>query len=1475
VARVKVATGIHVSALRDFTRPETIVRRRVEWGIDATPRKLAPDWAGPNDPLVGCSRNGALVTDWDAQLADGDFVHYWARPGIEIAVGATLFSAIAAAAPLWNMLVLGLLLRMLIPSARKPAQPGDDSSATYGFTNLQRNVRGEGTAIQVTYGQNRVAGPVVNEYIRSSIDANGNPLSEYVALILLGEGPIYAVGDKTEDGGPFREEDSTGLATLEINNLPASSYGGVEAHVRLGTLDQEAIAEFADPVLAFEVAKTLRDTQTPAESPTGLTHATTVNDVPGATTAIATIGQFPAGNANITKWGLAGPSGGPAQESYTSGDDADEFTAILEFPQGLVSYSLSTGAALTNTAIFQFRYCEVDGSGVPFGSYVVLPAEQATLAREGLVRLESRHRFYLPSSYSAPTIGLFAQSRALAAANPGLYTTVAGTFTPAGPSELEFSVAFWTKRRNTQANGTENILFQWWDSAGQEGFIVSAIGSALGGTLKFTFGTGGSTQTFVSTAVANTTDVTNWHFIVATYEAEYDGTNTRVRFYVDGVLRAATTGSTQAVLDSTATLRIGSNSHTAPTQGADAHFDETTVWSRCLTPYEVASKWNGGLPSATDAAASGLIIGGRFDNGTGVSPNLGLPAFGPHASGAWILGSGTNAAADPALSASAGIVRVPEQGTPKRGKFLVECLRLDTEDTESHRISEVSFQSIQLRTFQQYTYPGMALLAVKVPATDQLSGSAPLITVRTDGRLVPVWDGADATYPNMVATYSRNPAWVAADALLNTDYGLGSVYKPSDLDVGAFVEFANFCDTRVYDNLDRARIVTANYLDSAAEAVTFTGPYTAAGALGAVYGDVIRYRVASLPLNFPQPTTEPTGKYLKPILAGLTPGAPAWLTATAALAAQEIVFVEFRPADSSFYIYTRTTQTLGAGQSTYTVSGGQSEANGLEMHDVRCRFDGVFDRTDNSAWDAVLQILATARAAPVRIGSRVSIFFDDVAEPVALIGMGSIIEGSWSQGFMGVSDRPNAESTEINDELRNWEGVPVEDEHPTVTDPGSASSFRWRRVRSEGVTRRGQAKRNLRRDLNAFALVRRWCAFDMGIDALPLVPGEVAYISHDVPQYGLSGRIHTADSTTSIKLDRPITLEAATSYQVQIQDTSSGTRETRAITSVAGTYAAGAAITVSPAFGFTPEKDDTYALGEVALGEAKLFRLVESKFDPQTLRRRTRWLEYVEDAYDDEFGTLPLTGTSALPVPAAPLVPPGVENLSVTEETSRGPDGGVRTAARVSFSHIAETYAAVGASDVYLTVGGHENGIGDHKAHLAASATSVLIEYPFERDETYTLWVIPRTRDGLNAAAACWVEFTPSGLAPTPAAPTNVRYFIAGDQVVYRWDDADAEDRMLDGAATVEGRQGGWILGLRVFDAPAAARCTPPIPMWASVAANENGVAETDIVVRTKLATGQYSDAVVLEVESDDVTVVSALGNVALNTVEESVVWST
>jgi hypothetical protein len=1444
---------VKVSHLRDWVRPDQIKRRSVPWGIGCTPRELAPDWAEPNDPLVGCSRNGGLVFDWDVQLQPGDHVHYWARPGFQVALASQLLVTLGNAL---LFTAYGIIINRLL--AKKPASPGDESSPTYAFTNLQRNVRGDGVPIPVVYGRHRFAPPIVNEYIRSSIDQDGNPSSEYLALYLIGEGPVQSIGGKTVDGGPFSTEAGTALVGLEINNQPASNFAGVEAHVRLGTAEQTAIAEFADAVLSYDVDKTLRDSDT-------LTHATTANDVPSATTAIATAGVFPAANTNVTKW--------DAQQSYTSGDDADEFTAVLEFPAGLIKYN-STGNALSNTVIYQARYRQVDGGGVPFGDYIVLGAESRTLTRAGLLRLEYRKRLYSTTGYGAPLNGRYAQSRATGSTHPGIAHVVSTSFVPAAPASLQVTVIAWLQLRNIVPDNVNRRVWEWFDAAGNEGLRCRFLTSSTSNTsaVDLDIGTGTATQSVGllsgSSSEQFRDNITTFQQLAVTYEASAEGVNTRVRVYLDGVLRRTVITAHRAQLDPTQPIRFLSDSPSAPTVGLDAHLDDVAVFSRALTPYEIAANYNGGAPLTTDPTATGLIVSGTFDADAGSSPNIGALAFGPFVGlnmgtfGTWIYGTGTGSgvATNPITSSAAGIVKANEVGIPQRGKYLVEIMRLDTEDTTTLAQSEVAFKSIQLRTFDGSTFPGMALLAVKIPANDQLSGGAPLVSTPVEGRLVPVWDGVDAIYPNMPAAYSRNPAWVAADIALNQDYGLGAVYRERDIDAAQFQAFADWCGALIYDNQDRATLQEARYLDSAAEAVTISGTN-----LGTTYGDVVRYKVASLPTNFPATTSTPPGKYLKPILTGLSPAPPTWLTNQAALTAQEVLFVEY--SAGSFYVYTRTTQTLGAGQTTYTVTSGAAATNGPEIHDVRMRFDGIFDRAGVSAWDALTDTLKTARAAPLRLGSRLSVFYDDLAEPVGLVGMGNIIAGSWKQGFLGIGDRPNAESAEIFAEELNWERTPVSDEHPDVTDPAQQTSHRWRRIKVEGITRRGQAKRYIRRDLNVYNLVRSWCEFELGIDALPFQPGDVLAVSHDVPQYGYSGRIYADSTNTTVRLDRAITL--TTGWQVQVEDAATGLRYTVAVTHGAGTYAANTPLTVA-AFpsSFIPAKNDKYAIGETSRGETKKFRLVESTFAPKSLRRRCRCVEYDAQVYSDNFGTLPNVSASALPVPTAPSVPAGVENLTASEVTVRGPDGSVSTTARVEFSHITETYSAVGGADVYVSADGAGFGAAEHVAHLDARSVTVTLTYPFAAGRTYTIWVMPRTRDGSGAyrAFASWVPFSPRGLAPTPAAPTNVRASVSGESAAYAWDDAGD----LDMGATVEARRGGWLLGLPVFAVPSQSRASGPTLAWADAPANAYGAGSPDLVLRAKLRTGQYSPAVTV---TPSLAPVGSSGQ-ALSTSEEDSGWT-
>jgi hypothetical protein len=1466
VAPDEEAPVIRIAHRRNWLLGE-IEREEVPWGIGCTARELAPAWTRASANQIGCSRNGREMTDaeWDELLADGDSLFYFGRPGVEVTVSAALFEFLVTAAPIINAIGAAIfsavVSRLLLPS-KKPTKPGDNDSATYAFENLSQNTRIEGSPIPFVVGRHRQAPPIINQFVRTSLDANGNPVSELLTLMLISEGPIHSIGGVTEDAD-FLES----LPTLQINNQPSENFDDLVVHVRLGSLEQTPIPDFAEPVSVANIGQTLRFPTTlisavgdNASDPVGGTNT------PAAGTAIAAPGSVADSNINVTKW--------PASHvvSYTSGIDADEFVLLFTLPQGLGNFSGADPAP--NTVVVQVRYQQVDSLGVAFGNVIILDALRVTLSRLGSFSFEYRQRFFNPTGYLPPTHGFFARSRALNQGNPGLsYTIDPSPIPQRPPNQTRFSFATWIRRRNAQAIGTTNRIFQWFDLPNLEGFGLNLERlTSTQSRLQFQWGTGALIN---SPAEAHTrwgplsTDTTNFHHLVVTYDGGYDTVNglVRTRFYLDGVLSFTDIRAGYALWDMAQQIRLMSDSEGSPTLGFDGHMDETTFWSKTLSSYEVSRLYAGGAPIGTPDDEDGLVIGAGMNNydSTGLDHT---DAFGPGLNGAaspagWKLGTGADAASDPDISVRPttvlGVVKdvTLTPNNPLKGKFRIDVLRINAEDDTVGLVSEIQLGTVQQREFQEQSFPGLALLATKLRATDQLQGD-PLQTVIPEGFLCPVWDGVDPVFPNMVDTYTRNPAWIAVAILTNPTFGLGNLYAYTDLDVAAFKSLADYCDALIYDNDSRQALINARQIESAD---TATDPN-----MSIVAEDCVRYRFDRLPLNFPQPTggKDSTGKYITLKATGTpSPSVPAWLTTQLNAGAQEVVYVAYDTATGDFYVYCKSSAAVGASSALYTPAVSGTDFLEGEMHAERYRYDGVFDRADVPALEAVTQVLQVARAALVKYGSRVSVFVDKPASPVALIGMGNIIEGSLRGNIQGIRNRANAEEGEFYDENLNFEKKYVQDELPDVTDPTKQSSFSFRRVRLEGIVRRGQAKRHLRRDLNTLNLIRRMKQVELGIDALPIHPGDVVAASHDVPGYGISGRvIETSGSGASIKLDRAVTIEMGKSYQVQVENAASGVRQTKPITTGAGTYPAGTALTVGGG-GLTlaPEENDKYAFGEVGK-EVKEFRVVESTLNPQTLRRTLKMLEYDPQVYEDDFGTFETKTITNLPAPSVPQIPPGVENLTVNEETVRGPDGSIRILAHVSFSHVAETYHGVSGADVFVSRGAPEHGesaSGFGRAQLVARldarTTATRVDYPFERDATYTVWVVPRSRVGsTDRTYVSFQTFTPSGLARHPLPPRNIRVAIAGDHALHEWD--DDEDGAQDHGAIVEVRQGGWILGVPVAVSPAQARRSLPVAAWANAPTNAVGAGMPELVARTKLRTGQYSDAVhysgTLAVASDD-----------------------
>lgn len=127
----------------------------------------------------------------------------------------------------------------------------------------------------------------------------------------------------------------------------------------------------------------------------------------------------------------------------------------------------------------------------------------------------------------------------------------------------------------------------------------------------------------------------------------------------------------------------------------------------------------------------------------------------------------------------------------ERGRHVVKVTGLSADDSKARRaptLTLVTEVSDEVRA-----YANTALLAVKCPASAQLSGSFPTVTCKVKGRLL--YDPRDAT-----TAWSRNPALIVRDLLTNTRYGIGARIPSARIDDGVggtFRTFADRCDEEV------------------------------------------------------------------------------------------------------------------------------------------------------------------------------------------------------------------------------------------------------------------------------------------------------------------------------------------------------------------------------------------------------------------------------------------------------------------------------------------------------------------------------------------------------------------------------------------------------------------------------------------------------------------------------------------------------
>jgi len=284
--------------------------------------------------------------------------------------------------------------------------------------------------------------------------------------------------------------------------------------------------------------------------------------------------------------------------------------------------------------------------------------------------------------------------------------------------------------------------------------------------------------------------------------------------------------------------------------------------------------------------------------------------------------------------------------------------------------------------------------------------------------------------------------------------------------------------------------------------------------------------------------------------------------------------------------------------------------------ETRHKLNVILD-TQTDLWQALLQICQIGRAVPIRRGTLYSVVVDKTDTPVQMFTTGNIIAGTFKLSYLPLKDRANAVEVAYMDEDRDYTRQVVgvySDDYNDSDEPDNKTS-----IRLFGCTSRTQAVREGAYRINATKYLTRTIEFEADIDAIAAQVGDLIYFQHDVPEWGIGGRIVSATANT-VTLDQDVTLQPATTYLVSVRLAEDDTVEERTVQSVEEETTTDE-LTLTSNWTTTPAKHDVFAFG-VSGTYRKSYRVVNIS-RAQELTRKIAALEYRSEVYTNPGIVLP------------------------------------------------------------------------------------------------------------------------------------------------------------------------------------------------------------------------------------------------------------
>lgn len=283
------------------------------------------------------------------------------------------------------------------------------------------------------------------------------------------------------------------------------------------------------------------------------------------------------------------------------------------------------------------------------------------------------------------------------------------------------------------------------------------------------------------------------------------------------------------------------------------------------------------------------------------------------------------------------------------------------------------------------------------------------------------------------------------------------------------------------------------------------------------------------------------------------------------------------------------------------------------------------------------QIAMLGRGAVVPLGSKFTCIVDR-PEPLPanrlLFNVGNIRKNSFSEKFLSTEERANCievtykdKDSGYSEQTLSWYGESFN------TSPEVTKSTQ---VKLLGCTSTEQALKEAEYRLKKNRYLTNTVTFGASVEAIGNIPGDVIAVGHDVPQWGFGGRVEGATAnvtvgiatTSTVTLDREVTMEPGTSYalQVRLADDTFLEYPVKAVTATTTTDT----LTIVDGWDLDgqPEKFDPYQFGPVGL-VSKLFRILSIQ-RTSDFTYGLACLEHNEGVYDDTVTVPAVVNVSSL-----------------------------------------------------------------------------------------------------------------------------------------------------------------------------------------------------------------------------------------------------